>query len=195
MFSCYFHISANTTYFLMVFFDICSVKWGLSHGICGDILLHKLGKSHPPIFIYKLFYFGELELGREKGGETRTMDNRARDASASWAQVFFFPSSRVWAESEKSEQNRWGSVKYSATATLVEGGSTLHSPTYSARTFRTPLGLCLDSARTFRNFFWQRFLPIFIIFLAQSERIPSKVRAESEEVLRLRHQIAWTDFF
>ena len=62
--------------------------------------------------------------------------------------------------------------------------STLHSPTYSARTplrlfglhsdstwtFRTPLRLHSDSTRTFRNFFWQRFLPIFIIFLAQSER-------------------------
>ena len=59
----------------------------------------------------------------------------------------------------------------------------------SARTFRTPLGLRSDSARTFRNFFWQRFLPIFIIFLAQSERIPSKVRAESEEVLGLGHRI------
>ena len=41
------------------------------------------------------------------------------------------------------------------------------------------------SAQTFRYFFWQRFLPIFNVFLAQSEQIPSKVRVESEEVLGL----------
>ena len=58
-----------------------SITWYMR---MGDILLHKLGKPHPPIFIYKLFiFFWELKLGREKGGETRTMDNRARDTSAS----------------------------------------------------------------------------------------------------------------